>query len=495
MAIKEVLPPPVFKYDPSNMLDLEGKIERWSDYDQIPKIELKKVIIGEDAILQLPAELRRLAPGSNGEVILVMDRTAMTRAGASLKPMVCDLLASQGFEVQPVELEGDAEGVVHPDFHEVEFVKSRLRPGVPVAVLGSGVVTDITKHACFGFDQAHPDQPHLPAVFCMTANSVPAYASRMAIITRDGVKRTWPSRLSDVIIADIKTLREAPLEYCLGGIGDMCAMFMAFADWYIGEYFGMSGYLQGSWNVLEDVKALMFPYAGEIGQRTALGMEVLAKCLTLGGLTMTYARESSPVSGYEHVVSHMLDMCAPHYGRRIANHGSQVAVAAIPALIGLGWWLDTFDPKAVDVDHCYPSPERMEPRVRQTFAEVDPSGAAGTECWNDYRQKLAAWHGRRAQFEAFLADWPAQRAHIESLILRAEPLVKALCQAGHPLYFEELNFPVPEAQARWAYHNAHLMRKRFSSGDLFNFLGWLDQAWTDQVFARMHELVDTARAA
>ena len=48
----------------------------------------------------------------------------------------------------------------------------------------------------------------------------------------------------------------------------------------------------------------------------ALGMEVLAKCLTLGGLTMTYARESSPVSGYEHVVSHMLDMCAPHYGRQ-----------------------------------------------------------------------------------------------------------------------------------------------------------------------------------
>ncbi len=67
--------------------------------------------------------------------------------------------------------------------------------------------------------------------------------------------------------------------------------------------------------------------------------------------------------------------------------------------------------------------------------------------------------------------------------------------AGHPLYFEELNVPVAESQGRWAYHNAHLMRKRFSHGDLLYYLGWFDEDWTDRVFARMHELVEKARAA
>ena len=493
MATTSVLPPPVFKYDPADMPALEEQIKRWADYDLIPKIELKKVIVKEDAILELPQVLHELAPDGSGEVILVMDKIPYTRDGASLKPMVKSMLAEAGFEVHVVELEGDQFGVVHPDFHEVNYVKSHLKPGVLVATVGSGVVSDITKHACFHFDQEHPDQPHLPAVFCMTANSVPAYGSRMAIISKDGVKRTWPSRLSDVIIADTKTLSEAPLEYTMGGIGDMCAMFPAFADWHLGEYLGMSKFLWGSWWILDDVKSLMFPYAEEIGKRSKLGMEVLAKILTLGGLTMTYARESSPVSGFEHVVSHMLDMAAPHYGRQVANHGSQVAVAGIPALIGLGWLLDNLDPKKVNIDKCYPTYEEMEKRVKQAFIEIDPTGAAGAECWSDYKQKLDAWYKARPLFEAFMADWDNQKSHLELLISRAEPYVVALAKAGHPLYFEELNHPVPESQARWAYHNAHLMRKRFSSGDLLNFLGWFDEDWTDRVFARMHELIEAAR--
>ena len=489
------LPPPVFKYDPANMPDLEEKIRRWDDYDQLPEgMEFKRLIIHDEAILELPQVLRDMAPDGSGELILVMDKVPYRRDGVDLKPMVRNMLADAGFNAEVIELEGDKYGLVHPDFHEVSLVKSHLRTGVPVATVGSGVIADITKHACFGFAQDHPDEPKLPLVVCMTANSVPAYCSRLAIISKDGVKRTWPSRQPDVIIADLRILADCPLEYSLGGIGDMCAMFPGFADWYCAEYFGSAKFLWGSWWILEDVDYLMFPYAEEIGERSKLGMEVLAKILTLGGLTMTYGRESSPVSGFEHVVSHMLDLGADHFGRQTANHGSQVAVAGIPALIALGWLLDGLDPATVDIEKCYPTREAMERRVKDTFAEFDPTGAMGAECWNDYRQKLEGWYEARPKFEAFLADWENKKAHLESLMTRVEPYVTALEKAKHPLYFEELNVPVPESQARWAYHNAHLMRKRFSSSDLIFFLGWLDDAWTDRVFARMHELVDGARA-
>lgn len=493
MSVRKALPPPIFKYDPANMSELYEKIKRFDDYDELPKeLELQQTLCAPDAILELPRVLNELVPGKR-EVILVVDQTPMKRGAGSLKPMVREMLATAGYAVELVEVEGDKHGVVHPDFVNVEFVKSHIRPGVPVATVGSGVVSDITKHASFLFDEAHPDISPVPLVFCQTASSVPAFASRMAIISKGNVKRTWPSRLPNVIIQDIKILCDCPLEYSLGGIGDMCAMFPGFADWYLGTYFGMTHYQQASWEILEDVKDLMFAYAEEIGNRTPVGMEVLAKIQTLGGLTMTFARDSSPVSGYEHVVSHMIDMSAEHYDRPIGNHGSQCAVAGIPTLIGMGWLLDNLDPAKVDIDRCYPSHEVMEERVRAAFAGIDPTGASGAECWSDYKKKLDGWYLARPQFEQFLADWDSQKAHLESLMLRVEPYVRSLNASGHPMLFDELNVPIPEDQARWAYHNAHLMRKRFFASDIVYFMGWFDEGWTDRVFARMHELVDDAR--
>ncbi len=78
-------------------------------------------------------------------------------------------------------------------------------------------------------------------------------------------------------------------------------------------------------------------------------------------------------------------------------------------------------------------------------------------------------------------------------MLKPEAVVGALAAAGHSLLFEELNVPVPEEEARWAFRNAHLMRKRFSSGDLLFYTGLFDEALTDVVFSRMHELAKGAR--
>ena len=136
----------------------------------------------------------------------------------------------------------------------------------------------------------------------------------------------------------------------------------------------------------------------------------------------------------------------------------------------------------------------MEKRVKDTFAEIDPSGAMGS----GVLERLPA-EARGLVQGAARSSRPSSPTGIirkptsSRLMTRVEPYVTALAKAGHPLYFEELNVPVPESQARWAYHNAHLMRKRFSSGDLIYFLGWFDEAWTDRVFARMHELVEGAR--
>jgi len=193
-----------------------------------------------------------------------------------------------------------------------------------------------------------------------------------------------------------------------------------------------------------------------------------------------------PMAGYEHAISHMLDMSAEHYGRAIASHGCQCGISTIACAIAWRKWLSDFQPEKVDVDACFPSVEEMERCVRATFDEIDPSGAMAAECWNTYSKKLEGWHQARPRFEAFLRDWPRQRNRLAELVHPPAAVVAGLTRAQHPLRYED--FGIPEQQARWAFKNGHMMRQRFSFADLLNYLGWLDDAFVDDVFTQMGTL-------
>ena len=162
MTAEKAIPPPIFRHEPVDMGGLEDLVKGWEDHGKLPKLGLKEVVVGPDAILKLPAVLEGLSPEPLGEVVFVVDGTPMRRGGEDLKPMVRRLLEREGFEVRVVALGGDERGVVHPDFREVETVKGNIRPGVPVVALGSGVITDIAKHACFTYEQEHPNELRVP---------------------------------------------------------------------------------------------------------------------------------------------------------------------------------------------------------------------------------------------------------------------------------------------------------------------------------------------
>ncbi len=478
-------------HDPTDMRRLLSAARKWPDGDRLPSIELERVVIEQDAIERLPELLHGLCQEGRREAILVCDDTVITRRGAPLKPAVRGLLERSGWGVETIELSG-GEQELHPTFDAVETVKSRLRAGVPVIALGSGTITDIGKHACAGWADEHGSEP-LPLAVFATAASVLAFAAAMAVISRAGVKRTWPSRLPNVLVMDLETLAQAPRRMTMGGIGDLCPVFTSFADWQIGDALGLASTRVSSWNILEDVRSSLERCARELGAGSQLGLELLSKLIVLGGLSATFAGESAPLSGYEHVTGHMLDMSAEHFRRATASHGSQVAVALIPHAIAYELLLERLDPGRVELDACYPSPEEMNRRVESTFIELDPSGAMGAECWADYSSKLQAWYRARPRFEAFLADWSRQREILAQLASPAREIVRILASAGHPLRFEELEPAISEAEARWAFEHAHLMRKRFSAGDLLFFLGWLDERFTTRVFARMRELVAEVR--
>ena len=484
MLFEPATPSPYFHLDPVHIENVKHAIAQREDATSLPVLKLQHVEADNDALDALPSLIRDIATHGSSSVLLVQGRTPFVREGADLKPLVHEQLVHAGFDVELLEI-GDAHGYLHSDFAEVEQIRLHLRYDKTAVALGSGKICDVTKHACFEYEQE--TGLHIPFIVVQTANSVIAFGSGMATITKDGVKRTWPSRLPDTLLLDAHILRDAPFEYTVGGVGDLSVIAVSFGDWSLGARLDMATYVPAAFDVLEDVRNLLFSEAGAFAARDLDGMITLGKLGILGGFAMTLAGQSSPMSGYEHGVSHMLDMIATHFQRPVASHGCQCGLSTIICAIAWQKLLTEFRPEQVNIDTCFPSAKEMEHRIRATFDEIDPSGAASSECWQSYRKKLEKWHMARPRFEAFLRNWSQERAALAELLTAPEAIVQGLARAHHPLRYEEIG--ISEQQVRWAFKNGHLMRDRFSIADVLSYTGQLDDQFVEDVFMRMHELV------
>jgi glycerol-1-phosphate dehydrogenase [NAD(P)+] len=179
-------------------------------------------------------------------------------------------------------------------------------------------------------------------------------------------------------------------------------------------------------------------------------------------------------------MSHILDLLAETANAPLAQHGTQVSMAAIIGAALYRKFLATFDPAKVDIDACYPTAEAMHARIRAAFDQIDPTGKAGEECWSDYQLKLGAWHAHREDFEAFLANWAEIKPEIERFTAPPERLAEILRAIDAPVHFADLVPPATEKQVRFAFMNAPLMRKRLTIGDMLIFLNWnRDKLWDD----------------
>jgi glycerol-1-phosphate dehydrogenase [NAD(P)+] len=358
-------------------------------------------------------------------------------------------------------------------------VKAKLTPTSAVLSVGSGVVTDIAKHACYLYGQAQG--VNVPFVVYQTANSVSAYTSNMAPVFVEGVKRTLASRYPDVLICDLETLRDAPKAMTVAGVGDLLAAFSSFADWHLANRLGIDPtYNEFAQTLMGPLDALFLEEAPAIKEADLVSMGVLAKLIALGGLAMSLSHATAPLSGFEHVISHVLDLMAEQAQQPLAMHGTQVALATILATASYSKFLSELEPAEINIDSCYPSAQEMETRIHQTFDTVDPSGKAGDECWADYKIKLDLWHQQRPLFESFLKDWPKQKEVLQGLSRTPELTIKILQEIDSPLGFEQLTPPVAAPQVKFAFLNAPLMRRRLTLGDLFIFLNWdRETLWTD----------------
>jgi len=459
------------RYDPGNLDQFKSQIRAIPGYPAGEDLPIREMVFESGALWRLPDLLSRAGAKPDQPLSVVMDRTPMKREGRDLKELVLEILKDGGWHVDVIWLEPDSTGQVHTDFSQINMVKAHFQETSSVLSVGSGAVTDIAKHACHVYQQERGIQ--LPFVVYQTANSVSAYTSNMAPTFVDGVKRTLPSRYPDVLICDLETLRDAPQAMTVAGVGDLLAAFGSYADWWLAYRLGLDKtYTEFAQTLMGPLDEIFLEQAEGLRQGTLESTAVLAKLIALGGLAMSLSHATAPLSGYEHVISHVLDLVAEKKERPLAQHGTQVALTTLLTTSAYRVFLNEFEPAEVNLENCYPTEAKMKARIETAFSPLDPTGRVAAECWSDYKVKLEAWHAHRADFEAALRDWPDIQNKLRSLAKGPEVAARILDAIASPLHFEGLTPAPTDAEVQFAFRSAPLIRHRFTLGDLFVFLNW-----------------------
>lgn len=427
--------------------------------------------IGMDILHIGPAALDALEPvlaslRITGPIVILSDATPMRRGSVDLKPLVLERLHRHG-AARHVVL-GANRPELHADEAALREADAAIRGADCVISIGSGTVTDIAKDATYRAG-------NVPLVVIQTAVSVNAFSDDMAVLLRNGVKRTVPSRWPSALLVDIPIIAGAPPAMNRAGFGELASMFTAPADWYLATALGMdTGWEPSVIALFRDRGEELLASAERVRDNDPEALLLLAQLMTLSGIALGVAGSSAPISGTEHIVSHLLDLDAEQSGSAVNFHGAQVGVAATISAIAWNETLDRFDPDGIDLDAAYPSADRVREQVLAAFRGLDPTMAVAEECWHDVARKLERWTAARPRFEAFLAEWPRHRTVLASLVAEPSTLAAAIRRSGAPVRFSELPRGIGRDDVRWALLSAPLMRERFVLADLLSFTG----SWT-----------------
>ena len=432
--------------------------------------ELQHIITGPGALARLGEIVTALHPA--GRVLLLRDATPKTVNGQDLATLTRTIITEALVEVQAgsdalVDLVVPAaEGHdVVADEATIAAVQLAAKDATLVVGLGSGTIGDLAKMA----------HAQAPLVLVQTALSVNGFADPLSVLVLNGAKRTSPSRWPSVLLIDDEVVSQAPPRLAQSGVGDAVAIWSAPADWYLSSTLGMGGAYDPSiyQPIREAGVALQDP-------DDAVAREALVHALTRGGLQIGMAGSTAPLSGVDHLVSHVLDMAAMAEGGAHDYHGAQVGVATV---IALSLWeliheRDLLNVRTVDLEF----PDDLEQRTRDIWNRIDRTGKLGEESWRAVGNKATKWSSAsRASFDA---SGQQHRDHLADLTPPASFAADTLLRWEAPARFGQLTPSVGADRARWALLALPFMRDRLTVCDLLLMRGLWTEELVDDVFAR-----------
>lgn len=276
-------------------------------------IDVEKIVIESGAVSQLEEILEEFQ-----NPVFICDSNTRTAAEPFLEEEFKDYPV---IELNPEGLQADNRGVnkVMKQLDYCDRGLSSVSVDVLVAI-GGGTIHDLTRYAATEYD--------IPFVSIPTAASVDGYAANVAALTWDGLKKTVAGVSPRWILADTDIFSVAPLRLTASGVSDFLGKYISILDWKIahlvtGEYICeevcdlLEKALRDVSRVLEDIR---------FGDKEAI--EKLMYALLLSGLCMQMVESPRPVSGAEHMVSHLWDLNVLNE-KTNALHGEQVGLGLL----------------------------------------------------------------------------------------------------------------------------------------------------------------------
>jgi glycerol-1-phosphate dehydrogenase [NAD(P)+] len=171
-------------------------------------------------------------------------------------------------------------------------------------------------------------------------------------------------------------------------------------------------------------------------------------------------------------MSHYLDLTARTDDRAPALHGAQVGVATLVAARAYerSWAQLDWGRVAEPAD-----PASCRRLVEREFLRLDQTGRIAAEIWRDLEKKLARWNAAVEPRRDFARR--AQAGELDDFlstnVRSATEVAAIMARATAPRRFADLTEPIPAATAHAAVLHSHLVRARFTLGDLLAHASWL----------------------
>lgn len=158
------------------------------------------------------------------------------------------------------------------------------------------------------------------------------FASYGAPIVSGGFKATNPAKSPDVIIGDTKILAAAPSELKSAGFGDMIAKYVGLVDWQISTLLTGEYYCEKIASLTRSAVDELMEMADKVTVNDEYTAGKIFEALLKTGIGMSFAKNSRPASGSEHIVAHLIE-CVELRDNIVPNyHGDDVGVATLEML-------------------------------------------------------------------------------------------------------------------------------------------------------------------
>jgi glycerol-1-phosphate dehydrogenase [NAD(P)+] len=441
--------------------------------------ETKALRIKKDVFSDVPDLLKSFFKSS--QVYLVADENTWKAAGQKTEEAIrgADIRVA-GRRIFP------GEPRLHAHYTHVKELADLLKslpdyPSCTPVAVGSGTINDLVKRAAFELD--------LPYLCVPTAASVDGYTANGAALLMDGFKQTSPCTAPRVLASDPDVLAQAPAYLSSSGFGDLASKIIAGTDWIIAEKAGLAG-APGTqpidpvaWNMIQPGLMDSLNQSVHAADGDSGAVQTLFEGLAITGFAMQYMKNSRPVSGAEHLFSHVWEMEDLSLNGVPVTHGHKVTIGTLSATAFTElFFADPSGPPAAVSGWKRPSPAAREAEAAAAFRE-NPGRQAVVKT---ALEKMAGDKTAAAINALFRDSWHEIREKVLERLLPYAELKAMLAKARCPLAPETIGLRRKDIIA--TARKAQMIRNRYSildlSWDMGNFESILAKLEASDVYLR-----------